>query len=88
MKDYEAEYLDLEENFLTGMKEASMTPFYQSILKPACGSESDGDIRGKKTRFFAVMRSPFQTVRSIMDRVYKFDPPYMHSMMRAWQMHI
>ena len=36
--DYTSDFMDLEEHFMTGLKEASMTPFYQSVLKPACGS--------------------------------------------------
>ena len=71
-------YRDIDD-FYVAVKDAALTPFYLPVLKPHC-SESGFD-----TKYLGVIRSPLQTVRSIMDRVYKFDPFYMQSISKAWR---
>lgn len=58
-----------------------------TVLLDLCGAGQNMNKKNtnSNTKFYGVIRSPFQTVRSVMDRVYKYDLGYMESTSPIWR---
>ena len=46
------------------------------LAKPGDNVVITKDVYGGTTNYFSVIRSPLQTIRSVMDRLYRYDTVY------------